>query len=108
MKKNDRIWATRNEAIAILAVVATGMSGEQLVAKLFNSSDASVARDVAAAREKAVAAIRAQRAAEDALLAASQPQTATVAATGTDNASANAAQTVQTAQPETPSKGKGK
>lgn len=70
-KKSDRIWSQRSEAVALLAAMPAATATE-IVAALFNSSVASVQAESSLYRARIAAEIRANRAREDALLAAAE------------------------------------
>lgn len=70
-KKANREWATRSEAITMLAQNPNA-TADGVVALLFNSTPAQIAQDVARVRVQIAAQITARRAAEDAVIAAAK------------------------------------
>lgn len=86
MRKNDRIWAQRSEAVVIIAAMNTQetVGAVSLAAALFNSSAGKIQQDVDKHRASMVALLKETRAREDALLA--EHAAAEKAATGTDTA----------------------
>ena len=67
--KANRIWATRVEAIVILATLPVNASATDAMAALFNSKPDALAAEVTKQRATIAASIRAEREKQDKLLA---------------------------------------